>query len=283
MSQFRADLHCHSTCSDGTTAPEKIVEMAAESGLSALSITDHDTIDAYVSAVPAAKRVGIELLPGVELSSVQDDVSIHILAYAFPLDSPVIRNFCLKHHLRRQDRNRLILELLAKHQMPIEEEELHAVIQSDIPKEKRTIGRPHIAQVMVKKGYVESIQEAFYKYIGEGKSCYSQGESFSTQETIDTIHAAKGLAIIAHPQLINQPAVLQKLLTMNFDGIECYYAKLPRDSQKRWIKIAEKRQWLMTGGSDYHGSIKPQIPLGASWIDEQQFEKLRTHYAKVSS
>ena len=283
MNDFRADLHCHTTSSDGTTSPEEIVKMAVELGLSGLSITDHDTVDAYSSAVPLAQKLGLELISGAEFSSMQDDVSVHILAYAFPLGSPLIQNFCAKHTQRRAARNKEILKRLTEHGMPLNEEEVLAAMPESPLNSHSTIGRPHIALAMRKKGYIQTIQEGFNKYLGEGKSCYFPGESFSTQETIDIIHQAKGLAVIAHPHLIDHPKTLKQLLEMNFDGIECYYARFHKEAHDRWLKIAQHRQWLVTGGSDYHGTIKPNIPLGASWINEERFRPLQKHFQEVSS
>lgn len=283
MSEFRADLHCHSTCSDGTASPEEIVKMATEIGLSGLSITDHDTIDAYDTALPLAKKLGIELISGAEFSANHGDVSVHILAYSFPLNSPIIKNFCLRHTERRTNRNREILQRLTDHGMPINEEEVLAVVPNCPPNAHSTIGRPHIALAMLKKGYIHTIQEGFNKYLGEGKNCYSPGESFSVKETIDIIHQAQGLAVIAHPHLIDYPPLLKQLLEMDFDGIECYYARFTEESQKRWLKIATHREWLVTGGSDYHGTIKPNISLGASWIDAERFNVLQKHFQEVSA
>lgn len=279
MSEFRADLHCHSTCSDGTTSPIELVKMAVEKGLSGLSITDHDTLDAYKTAAPLAQELEIELIPGVEFSAMQGNVSIHLLAYAFPLESSILHDFCLKHKHRRQDRNREILKKLTEKGMPLTEEEVLADMFPNLPS---TIGRPHIALAMLKRGYIQTIQEGFNKFLGEGKSCYAEGKSFSVQETLDKIHQANGLAIIAHPHLINDAKTLKQLLEMNFDGIECFYARFPKESHERWVKIAKHRNWLITGGSDFHGEIKPNISLGSSWVDETHFLPLKQHFNQVS-
>jgi predicted metal-dependent phosphoesterase TrpH len=276
MSDFRADLHCHSTCSDGSLSPLEIVHLAKKKGLRGLSITDHDTTEAYVTGiVPLCKELGIELLTGVEFSAMHEDQSVHILGYGYQLHDPHIDALCAKHAARRKERNKAILELLGKHKMPISEEDLIAALPEDDAKSVRTIGRPHIALAMVKKGYVGSIQEAFKKYIGEDRSCYAHGTALSIQETIDAIHSAKGAAIIAHPHLLPNGKLLKILLEMPFDGIECYYGTFPAKDHKRWIKIAQHRQWLITGGSDFHGTIKPNIELGCSWIDEPTFNTLR--------
>jgi len=280
MNTFRADLHCHTTCSDGTKTPEEIVRMAKEIGLAGLSITDHDSIEAYSFIVPLAKELGISLISGVEFSTVHNGVSVHILGYSFPLDSPLINAFCEKHRLRRLDRNQMILERLAARKMPITQAELEACLHQAHPGMKNTIGRPHIAQALIQKGYVSSIQEAFNKYLGDNKSCYAPGQSFSTQETIDLIHGAKGLAVIAHPHLVNDIPTLRALMKLNFDGIECFYAKFPLIQQKPWLEIAQKHNWLVTGGSDYHGTIKPNLNLGSSFVQEEAFCLLEQHFIK---
>ena len=135
---------------------------------------------------------------------------------------PDITEFCKRHAHRRNERNSLILELLKKHKMPITAEEA----TKPFGKSLSTIGRPHIAHAMVAKGYVATIPDAFKKFIGEGCPCYSPGTPHSVDETIDTIHKAKGLAVIAHPQLVHDRSTLNAILKMNFDGIESFYGKL---------------------------------------------------------
>lgn len=271
LSEFRADLHCHTTCSDGSLSPLEIVQLAQKSGLSGLSITDHDNIDAYATAIPACLQANINLLTGVEFSSTLQDTSVHILAYGFHPENPFIRDFCARHLHRRSARNQGILNLLAKHGMPLTESDLTAATPS-LPK---AFGRPHIATAMLKKGYVASFQEAFQKFLAEDRPCYTPGIPFSVEESLETIHRANAVAIIAHPHLINNNEVLNVLLNMNFDGIECYYGKFQHDKHERWLKIAKKKNWLVTGGSDFHGINKPLIDLGCSWVDEARFNAIK--------
>lgn len=275
MNDFRADLHCHSTCSDGTVTPEELIKLALSQGLKGLSITDHDTIDAYEFAMPVAEKHQFPLISGVEFSASHAGTSVHILGYSFPLNSPLIKDFCTKHTRRRAQRNQGILDLLTQQGMPLSEADLH-----DRPTPLHSIGRPHIALAMLKKGYVTSIQDAFNRFIGEGKPCYKSGGYFTAEETIDIIHKAKGLAIIAHPHLMENSPIMKELLKMNFDGLEGYYARLPVEQQKRWVHTAEKKGWLITGGSDFHGEIKPTIPLGCSWVKESTFKILYDHFIK---
>lgn len=279
---FRADLHCHSTYSDGTSDPQALIELAQTLGLSGLSITDHDTVQAYPEAMPFAAAKNFPLISGVEFSAVHRQASVHILAYSFPLPSLPIEQFCKLHHERRKQRNQAILDLLAARRMPLSLDDFPADLFSE--QSQRTIGRPHIAQAMVKRGYVKSIQEAFQLYIGENRPCYAPGKSrFSVEETLEIIHQAKGLAVIAHPHLIENVATLRDLLSMKFDGIEGYYSRFPRDQQERWVKMGTHRGWLVTGGSDFHGTIKPHNPLGSSWVNEETFNILHRHFLNNQS
>lgn len=267
---FRADLHCHTIFSDGTMTPQQLLDLAKDVGLSGISITDHDTIEAYSQAPAVAKKLGILLGSGVEFSCIFQKMSVHILAYDFDLNSPAIINLCAQHQLRRTCRNKTILEHLSRLGMSISEEELFSIGE-------KTLGRPHIAKLMVEKGYVDSIKEAFNRYIGDGKPCYEPGEGISVQQTLDVIHQGKGKAFIAHPHLLDHSRKIKELLKYPFDGIECHYAKFPLEQERRWIQIAKERGWLVSGGSDFHGSVKEYIQLGCSWVDEETFHKIFQH------
>lgn len=270
--EFRADLHCHTTFSDGTETPYDLIQLACKVGLQGLSITDHDTIGAYQEAIPAAQAKNLSLISGVELSAVHHSTSVHILAYSFSLSSPVMEEFCQQHYQRRQVRSQQILDRLALQGMPLAFDEVSSL------ESKHSIGRPHIALAMVKKGYASSIQNAFHDYLREGKSCYVPGQSFSVEQTIEVIHQAKGLAIIAHPHLIQNVGVLRDLLGMPFDGIEGYYARFPASAHERWLKIGAHKGWIITGGSDFHGAIKPHLSLGCSWVNAEMFTILQQHF-----
>lgn len=269
MSEFKADLHCHTNCSDGSVSPEEIIPLAIEKELSGLSITDHDSIHAYSRALPIAKSLAFPLISGVEFSAVHKGESVHILGYSFSLNSPAIIDFCTQHLRRRTQRNRAILDKLERLGMTIEESDL-----GDSP----TLGRPHIALAMVAKGYVSSLKEAFIKYLGDNKPCHVPGGYFTVEETIEVIHAGKGLALIAHPHLIRNDPLVSQLLALPFDGLEAYYGRFPLHQQERWVNLAKKNNWIISGGSDFHGSVKPEQPLGSSWIDQETFELFYSRY-----
>jgi predicted metal-dependent phosphoesterase TrpH len=261
MSTFRADLHCHSTCSDGTDDPSTLLRLAKEVGLQGLSITDHDTIDAYTPELFAeAEKLGIKLLTGIEISSELNRVPVHILGYGFDVDSTSLKSFLLEMQERRKNRNRTLLKQLAEKNIIITEDEL---------KQFKSPGRPHIAQIMVEKKYVLSIRDAFEFYLHD-----VSGFREIPYLVIDAIHKANGKAVLAHPHFYHKKSLLREILQAPFDGIECYYARLPKGQEIPMLKVAEERKLIATGGSDYHGTVKPHIPLGCSWVNEHVFASL---------
>lgn len=284
MNPFRADLHCHSHFSDGTDSPEDLIHLAIELGLSGLSITDHDTLEAYETASELANRLHFPLLPGIEFSASHRGEPVHILGYAFSVSNTYIQALCQRHIKRRSERNLRILQKLKRLGIQISQEELENIQihpQEATHKIKRSLGRPHIALLLIQKGVVSSIKEAFSKYLGEGKAAFDPGERITVEETIDCIHQAQGFAVIAHPQLIVKSSILRDLLKKPFDGLEAYYARISPQEEARYIKMAEERQWIITGGSDYHGSVKPQNSLGTSWVNQETFDKLYKHYSEL--
>ncbi|HSW72419.1 MAG TPA: PHP domain-containing protein [Chlamydiales bacterium] len=277
---FRADLHTHSTFSDGSFTPIELLDEAVKIGLQGLSITDHDTIDAYSEELfHEAKKREVLLLAGSEVSTRHREHDIHILAYGIDLKSQLFRSFLTEIQERRNERNRGILLKLQEHKMPIYEEELLALREKEkIPK---ILGRAHIAYLMVEKKYVGSIQEAFQRFLKDGGPCFVPGNKFSPMDAIQQIHMAKGKAVLAHPHFITHNRIVKDLLEMPFDGLECYYAKLGPEQEKRWVGIAKEKSWLATGGSDFHGAMKPYIPLGCSWVGEETFFRIYESAAKT--
>jgi predicted metal-dependent phosphoesterase TrpH len=275
---FRADLHCHTICSDGSLSPKEILHLAAERGLNALSITDHDTGDAYDEALSLAKELGIEMISGVEFSALHKGEGVHVLGYAYQLAHPGFEAFCERHHQRRVERNRLFIDKLATAGMEVSEQDLYQMDSDQLPRGRQTVGRPHIAKAMMQKGYVTSINHAFRKYIGDRAPLFVEGRSFSVEETLEVIHKAGGYAVIAHPHFIKKRKILRDLFEMPFDGLEAYYACLPCNQEGPWAKKAEELGWFYTGGSDFHGDPKPHIRLGASWTKEETFRMLQTRY-----
>lgn len=269
MTEFKADLHCHTTASDGTTSPRDIVRLAKEIGLKGLSITDHDSIGAYDEAISEAKKEGIILGSGVEFSCFHNGKSVHVLGYDFDIHSSAIASYCESHKERRRDRNRRIMDLLEFKRMPIDRDKIDAIERAG-----KTAGRPHIAEEMIKRGYAHSIQDAFNRFLGEGRPCYASGPIFGIEDAMSHIRKGGGKVFLAHPHFMKDRGLLKQLLELPFDGIECYYAKCYPSIEAIWVEEAKKREWLMSGGSDYHGDVKQHINLGCSYVNEEMFNKI---------
>jgi hypothetical protein len=270
---FRADLHSHTIYSDGTCTPIELIDHAVSVGLKAISITDHDTVDAYLEAIPYAASKNLLLGTGVEFSSVYKKHNVHVLGYNLNVSHPFLLEFCKLQQQKRMKRNFLILEKLSRFRFHIDPRELE-----ELESFQRTIGRPHIAKMMVEKGYVKSVQEAFSLFLGDDKCCYVQGESATLDEVIDVIKQSSGKVFLAHPHLFKDGRFVKEILSHAFDGIECYYARCNPEKERRWLKIAKEKGWLISGGSDFHGSVKPHISLGCSWVSQAEFVKIFPQY-----
>lgn len=275
---FRADLHIHTCYSDGTLTPEELMIKAKENGLAALSITDHDSIAAYEEAIPLAAKYGLKIISGIEFSATLQEESVHILGYSFSLKDKELNALCQQHRMRRFERNNKILNKLKAMGIVLNRE-----LFQEEKNDGKSWGRPHIAQALIDKGVVSSIQEAFDLYLAEGRKAYDPGEPISVEETLETIHKAGGFAILAHPHLIKKRRIIKRLLNLDFDGLEGYYARLSSDQEREWLRIAGQKKWLITGGSDYHGSVKPYSQLGSSWVNEETFRFLYERFCASQS
>lgn len=272
----KADLHCHSLHSDGSCSPKEIVDLAVQMGFCGLSITDHDTLEAFDEAFVYAQQKDVLFLPGVEISAKFRNEPIHVLGYSFDPHCATLSEFCRIHRERREVRNELMLEKLACAGMTVTMDEVKA-----LSPQATTYGRPHIALAMMQRGYVEDVASAFSHYLGTGKSCYVEGEKWTVSEAIDAIHEAHGKAVLAHPQLLKTRSLVEELLVFPFDGIEAYYSSMNADVSRRWCEIAKSHSLFVTGGSDFHGTVKPDTRFGSSWTPEETFDLLYHHFLSL--
>jgi len=251
------DLHIHTDCSDGKLSPEKVVELAAEKQLSAISITDHDTLSGIARARCVAGRFGVQVVSGIELSSTFKGIEIHILGYCFDERFPALVEYAQEFTAWREERAKNILHKLSNLGVRLPFEVLKMRVRGGV------ICRPHIAHALMEEGYVFSYQEAFSKYLGEDKPCFISKKSLSPQKAIKMLHQAGGLAFLAHPGIGKCPQILDDLLLMGFDGIEIYHPNhLPEDISAL-ERLAEKHALLISGGSDCHGIRTENLALGS--------------------
>ncbi len=272
----RADLHTHTTASDGMFAPADNVRMAKEAGLFAVAITDHDTVAGVGEALRAGLELGIVVVPGVELSTVTNGKDIHVLAYGFALDDGKWLARLESLRGERNRRNERILANLRGLGMPISPEELEAAAGKAARGDK-SVGRPHIAQAMVDKGYVSDLREAFDLWLAEGKPGYEKQGRASSVEAIDWIHEAGGKAVIAHPGIYGDDDLVLSLLERGADGLEAYHSDHDPEQERRYAEWAADLGKLATGGSDFHGVKDGKVyhgPIGGRSVDASVLELL---------
>lgn len=254
------DLHVHSSFSDGTMSPAELVALACKKNLTAISLTDHDTMAGFDSAVQAAEGLALEVVPGLEISVIHADISLHVLGYYMDTHNPDLNDALGRLQVGREVRNVTILERLAQQGIDVSLADLDRVSPSG------QTGRPHIARIMLEKGAVWSMQEAFERYLGRDACAYVSRTVLSAEEAIHTIRGAGGLAVLAHPlqldsTLLKLPAVLEQLVPLGLDGLEGYYPTHSAKIRRKILEIAKKFGLILTGGSDFHGDIKPGTSL----------------------
>jgi predicted metal-dependent phosphoesterase TrpH len=264
---LKIDLHIHSTASDGTLSPHEIVKLAIKLKLGAISITDHDTVDGSKEVLNSGVPDFLKFVTGIEISASPPSFyscpgSFHILGYALNIDDPILNSTLEVLQHSRKNRNPGIIERLKRLGFDIS--------LTEIVKEAGNcqLGRPHIAQVMVMKGFAQSIDEAFDNYLGKGRPAYIDKYRIECHRAIEVILNAGGIPVLAHPFLLNPQSTRQLenlivvLKEMGLKGIEVYYPEHSLSQTELYIALAKKFDLLMTGGTDFHGAIKPDIQLG---------------------
>ena len=269
------DLHAHTTASDGDQSPTQLIELAKAKGLTAIAVTDHDTTDGVAEALEAGKKLGVEVIPGIELSAEIENTlgqrgQCHILGLGIDPLHPNLLARLSEIQTLRANRNALMVEKLnsldelKSRKIHITLAEVEEVAGGDI------IARPHFAKVLIAKGLVGSVQEAFNEYLAENAKGNVPKEKVTPEEAIHLIHDAGGVAILAHPNNCKcgspeaTEAYILKLRDMGLDGIEARYNLHSPEDTARYLALAERHSLLTSGGSDFHGpTVKPKVFLGA--------------------
>ena len=259
------DLHVHTLHSDGTLTVEALLNLAVSKGLTCISITDHDTFDAYATAPEIAKSLGVELVPGIEISSVSDGRDIHILGYFCNTGDAELLAALEIQRKKRKDRVKAILEKLQSLGVNLSYEQVEQKCFG------ASISRPHIASAMVEARYVNSFSEAFDLYLKEGAAAYCPPRGLSSETAISLINKAGGLAVMAHPEYTNADELIPRLVKFGIVGLEVYNYKTTK-SVKKYKNIAKKYKLIETGGSDFHGG--PGM-LGSQKLPYSIVERLR--------
>jgi len=257
MIKYEADLHCHTTASDGLLSPTELVQLAAKLGLKGIGITDHDTIRGWKEAEEAGANYQIQILKGIELNTDWQGTEVHILGYEVDSSSDYLADKLKVLRNAREKRMVKILERFKDLGIKISVEDVQQFAQGE------SIGRPHIAQALIQRGYVGNIREAFDRYIGQGAPAYVSRYKLTPEEGIRIIREAHGVAVLAHPGVHHVEEGIPAWVKAGLQGIEVLHSQHSPDDEMRYLKIAQESGLLTTGGSDFHGeACKPGVNLG---------------------
>lgn len=257
----RIDLHLHTTHSDGSLSPAEVLRLAHKAGVTALAITDHDIVSGIPEAITAGAELGIEIIPGVEISSRVGNSELHILGYCLRWQDPELNRRLAELRETRHSRNPQIIERLRSLGLDVTYEEVRALAGTD------SIGRPHIARLLMDKQYVTSAKDAFDRYLAEGRPAYVARELPTPADAVSWIRAAGGVAVLAHPTWakVSGEGLNTLLTTLKGDGlggIEVHYSTHTKRQTTEYLDLAKRLDLLVTGGSDFHGITKPDIEVG---------------------
>jgi predicted metal-dependent phosphoesterase TrpH len=244
------DLHTHTTASDGRCAPAELVARAAGAGVTVLSVTDHDTTAAAAASAEACGQARIEFVPGIEITAVVGGADVHILGYFIEPDSPRLAAFLAAQRERRVDRIRQMVRRLAELGIALDADAILRPSQDD---HSKAAGRPWIARALVDKGVVASVGEAFDRFLATGKPGFVSRVGPSPSEVFDQIHAANGVASLAHPGLIGRDELIAGFVASGLDAVEAHHSKHSPDDTVRYLALARQHGLAVSGGSDYHG------------------------------
>jgi len=262
MSRSRIDLHLHSTASDGSFPPETVAAMAASNGVTVMSLTDHDTLDGIPAARARAEGAGIRLISGVELSVSENGSDVHLLAYGFdPLDAPLVTAVARYREGRRERAVKILARLKG----------LGIRISMDTVDEiaaGAAIGRPHVAEALLRDGHIETFNEAFQRYLGHHAPAYVPKRVVTLEEASSIVRDAGGVTILAHPGTLNRDHLIPAWARRGLDGIEVWHSKHDAPAVERYRGFAQLHGLLMTGGSDYHGERTPDATIGGVPVPE---------------
>jgi predicted metal-dependent phosphoesterase TrpH len=266
----RADLHTHTTYSDGAFSPYELVKRAKSAGLSIISITDHDTVDGIDEAIEVGKELDVEVIPGVELSTRLNDQEVHILGYFIDYKNKTLLEALALFREERLRRAERIVNKLNKMNIPLTMESVLANTSGG------SVGRPHIATALVNDGHAGTYKEAFNKYIGDGKPAYEKKEQFSPVDTVRLIAEAGGLSFLAHPGKWMEDKLLFELIKSGLDGIEVIHPSHSQELIDHYRGIVNEYCLLESGGSDFHGGMKgDETSFGKNGVPKSVVDMMR--------
>jgi predicted metal-dependent phosphoesterase TrpH len=272
-----ADLHLHSSFSDGTYSPEDIVSHARRLRLKAIALTDHDSVEGCVRAARGCEAAGIDFIAGTELTAEQEGNELHLLGYFIDTSNPRLLMQIGRFQAVRQNRIREMVARLNQLQVPLSAEQVFSLANCRSP------GRPHVARALVQAGLCRSLDEAFERFLKKNRPAWVPKFKMGAADAIELIHQAGGVAVLAHPGLNRTDAVIPDMVAAGLDGIECFHTKHSTATAEHYLEIADKFHLLVTGGSDCHGLSKGKPLIGTIKLPYQHVEKLRARASQIKA
>jgi predicted metal-dependent phosphoesterase TrpH len=267
------DLHLHTTFSDGTYSPEELAAEAKRFGLVAVALTDHDTVEGCPRMRAACDAARIEFVPATELTAEIDGIELHMLGYFIDIESPTLLQRMTEFQEGRHERIREIVARLRKMQVPLEEEDVFELANCRSP------GRPHVARALIQRKVCNSLDEAFERFLKKNRPAWVPKEKISAVDAVKLIHAAGGLAVVAHPGLARTEEALPSLIEAGIDGIECFHTKHSPSASEYYVGLTEQHDLLVTGGSDCHGMNKGKPLIGSIKLPYEYVRKMKDRLA----
>ena len=274
------DLHLHTTASDGRLSPAQLVARASAAGLTTISVTDHDTVAALAEVTEVAKGVNIRIVPGIEMTAVDDGRDVHMLGYFFNPESARLSGVLQQQRALRVSRVREIGAKLATLGMLVDVESL---LLAAAARPGSSVGRPQVARELVRAGYVASVPDAFDKWLATGRPAFIPRTGPSPAAIVDAIHEAGGIASMAHPGVTKRDELIRALVDNGMDAIEIYHSDHTPEDQHRYQVIADRYGVLVTGGSDFHGEETRRNTIGVVTLPTAAFDALREAHERRSS
>lgn len=265
------DLHLHSTASDGRLSPAELVRHVAASGVRILAVTDHDTTAGIDEATEEAVRRAVEVVPGIEITAVEDGRDVHMLGYFFDSQDESFGRFLATQRAVRISRIADMAVRLEQLGLPVD---IQPLLEEARRHHNRSIGRPALARAMVAAGYVSTTRDAFDTWLGQGRPAFVERIGPTPEAVIGTLHGARGLASLAHPGRTQIDARIASLKDAGLDAIEAYHSDHDAETAQGYVVIARRLELLVTGGSDFHGDPAHGLEPGASTLPQEEWDTL---------
>lgn len=270
---MRIDLHTHSTASDGLHRPDVVVRLARDGGVTVLAIADHDTTDGVEAALAAGRRLGVEIIPAVEINTDVDASEIHVLGYYIDHRQEWFQAFLGQLRDGRENRAAKMVEKLNALGIPVDYARVRAMAEG-------AVGRPHIARALLEVGAVRTTEEAFQKYIGRTGPAYVERMKVTPEDAVRVVGRAGGIAVLAHPGWGVRDDLIPPLVEAGLEGLEAYYPDHTPAMTAHYLALASRHGLLVTGGTDFHGGdLATRVAIGSQYVPDDVVTKLKARYA----